>query len=444
MIARFKPVPAAFLALLLMAIFAVAARAEVKIQDVRSSKGVSAWLVEDYTVPVIAIRFSFEGGTTQDPAGKEGLANLMTAMFDEGAGPFESEAYQIRLDDAGAEMSYSVDGDRFEGGMRMLADQRDEALELLRLAVNEPRFDQDPLDRMRAQIVAGIVASERDPSTEAGRKWAEALYPGHPYARRAQGTPESLATITRDDLKAFHRKIFARKGLKIGVVGAIDAETLKKALDSAFGDLPEATELTPVPDVTLKAGQSVSVFYDLPQTSLQLAFPGIERHDPDYFAAYLMNYILGGGSFQSRLFDQVREKRGLAYSIGSGLSSSEHTNSLSISTSTRSDRAPETLALVRAILAEMAEKGVTEEELVAAKKYVIGAYAINNLDSSSSIARTLVGLQVDDLGIDYMQKREGLINAVTRDGVNAAAKRLLAPEPSIMTVGPKPEAKTTE
>lgn len=423
-------------ALCMAVLFAATAHAEVKIQDVVSSKGVKAWLVEDYTVPVIAIRFAFEGGSTQDPQGKEGLANLMTAMFDEGAGELESDAYQIRMDDAGAEMGYDADRDRFEGSMRMLADQRTEAFELLRLAVNQPRFDQNPLDRMRAQIASGIVARQRDPEYAAALKWSDTLYPGHPYSRLPQGTPETLKSITRDDLRAFHKAIFARKGLKVSVVGAIDAETLKKELDRVFGELPEGPTLLPVPDTAPKLGQIVNVGYELPQTSLQLVYPGMDRKDPDFFAAYLLNHILGGGSFTSRLFVEVREKRGLAYSVDSSLVTSEHSNFLSISTATRSDRAAETLALMRKVIAEIAEKGVTEEELIAAKKYVVGAYAINNLNSSGAIARTLVELQNGDLGIDYMTRRDALINAVTRDQLSAVAKRLLSGEPSILTVGP--------
>ncbi|MCO5062945.1 MAG: insulinase family protein [Rhizobiaceae bacterium] len=414
-----------------------AASAEMKIQEVVSPKGVRAWLVEDYTVPVIAMRFAFEGGSTQDPPGKEGLANLMTTLFDEGAGSLDSDAFQIKLDDAGAEMGFDADRDRFEGGMRFLADQREEAFGLLALAVNEPRFDQKPVDRMRAQIVSGIVARSRDPEYAAGLKWREALYPGHPYSRAAQGTPETLKSITPDDLRAAHKAIFAREKLFIGVVGAIDAETLKVELDRVFGNLPAKPALVPVPDVAPKLGQTLSVAYDLPQTTIEMAFPGVARSDPDFFAAFLMNHILGGGTFTSRLFEEVREKRGLAYSVDSSLSSADHANLLSISTATRSDRAAETLAIIRQVIGEVAENGVTEEELAAAKKYVVGAYAINNLDSSGAIARTLVELQAESLGIDYMQRRAALIDAVTREQVNAIARRLLKVDPAIMTVGPE-------
>jgi zinc protease len=431
------PLATLLLSLLFLILPSLAARAAMNIQEVTSSKGITAWLVEDYSVPIVAIRFVFDGGATQDPAGKEGLANLMSGLFDEGAGDLDSEAFQIKLDDVGAEMGLDAARDGTYGSMRMLAEQRDGAFDLLRLAVTEPRFDQAPIDRIRAQVLSGIIANERDPDTVAQRKWREALYGTHPYARPDEGTRQSIAMMARDDLIAFHRANFARDGLHVAVVGAIDAETLKKKLDAVFGDLPEHQALGAVADVDPKLNQQLEVIYDQPQTSLRLAYPGVKRSAPDFFAAVLMNEILGGGAFSSRLFDEVREKRGLAYNISSDLVDHRHANALAITTATRSDRAAETLAVVREVVRRMAEEGPTEAELAAAKKYMIGAYAINNLNSSGAIAATLVELQLDKLGIDYVQRRGALINGVTLDQVKAAAKRLLSPEPAIMVVGPK-------
>jgi len=419
-----------------LAILLTPATAAMRIQDVRSDKGIEAWLVEDYSVPIVAIRFAFEGGSTQDPIGKEGLANLMTGLFDEGAGDIDSATFQTRLDDAGAEMRFSAGRDAVYGSMRMLAEERDEAFELLRLGVNMPRFDQGPIERIRSQIAAGIVANERDPETAAQVKWAEAVYGDHPYSRRDEGTQATLASITADDLRAFHKAVFARQKLKIAVVGAIDAETLKGMLDKVFGDLPEKPELRAVAQAEPKLGQEIKVEYDLPQTSIRLAYPGLARDRPEFFAAVLMNQVLGGGTFSSRLFDEVREKRGLAYGVSSSLVNREYSNSLAIATATRSDRAAETLAVIKEVVRGMVENGPTAQELEAAKKYLIGAYAINNLDSSGSIATTLVELQLDQLGIDYMDRRAGLINAVTLDDVKAAAKLLLSAEPAILIVGP--------
>jgi zinc protease len=426
-----------FLAIVFLTLPAiVAARAAVTIQEVTSEKGIKAWLVEDYSVPIVSVRFAFSGGSTQDPAGKEGLANLMTGLFDEGADNLDSDAFQERLDDAGAEMRFNAGRDSLYGSMRMLGDQKDEALELLRLAIEKPRFDAAPIDRIRAQIVSGIVANEKDPQTAAQFAWAQALYGEHPYSRRDEGTRETLAAITADDLHAFHKRLFARGNLTIGVVGAIDAETLKRDLDKVFGDLPAEPALQKVETVEPKLDQEILIPYDLPQTSLLLAYPGIERTDPQFFAAYLMNHILGGGSFTSRLFNEVREKRGLAYGVDSSIVNNEHSSALVINTATRSDRSAETLAIIRAEVKRMADEGVTEEELEAAKKYLIGSYAINNLDTSRAIAGTLVELQINKLGIDYIEQRKELIDAVTAAEVQAAAKRLLLAEPAVLIVGP--------
>ncbi len=433
---------AAFLAALSLALVflvlpaVVSARAAMAIQEVVSPGGVKAWLVEDYSVPMISLRFALRGGSTQDPAGKEGLLNLMTGLFDEGAGDLDSRAFQARLDDAGAEMRFDAGRDALYGSMRMLADQKDEALELLRLAIAEPRFDQAPIDRIRAQIVSGIDASAKDPEQAAQFAWAAALYGDHPYARRDEGSKESLAAIGAADLHEAHRRLFARGELVIAVVGAIDAETLKRDLDRLFGSLPAEPELAPVADVSPRLDQEIRVPYDLPQTSLRLAYPGVPRDDPQFFAAFLMNHIFGGGTFTSRLFDEVREKRGLAYGVDSSLINSDHSNGLVVSTATRSDRAAETLALIRAEARRMAEEGVTEAELEAAKRYVVGSYAINNLNSSGAIAGTLVELQLDGLGIDYVQRRKAEIEAVTPADVKAAAQRLLLAEPAVMIVGP--------
>lgn len=415
---------------------APAAKAAMAIQDVTSPGGIHAWLVEDHSVPIVTLRLAFRGGSTQDPAGKEGIVNLMSGLMDEGAGDLDSHAFQQQLDDAGAEMRFDAGRDAFYGSLRMLADQKDEALELLRLALTEPRFDQAPIDRIRAQIVSGIDADANDPSAAAQTAWSKALYGNHPYARREEGEKPALASVTPADLQALHKRLFARSDLIIGVVGAIDAETLKRDLDKVFGALPEKAELVAVEDVKPKLDQQIRIAYDLPQTTLQLAYPGIARDDPQFFAAFLMNHILGGGSFTSRLFEEVRDKRGLAYSVDFMLINNDHSNGLVIATATRSDRAAETLQVIRDEVKRILADGVTEEELAAAKKYVIGSYAINNLDTSNGIAGTMVELQLDDLGIDYVARRRAEIDKVTVADVDAAARRLLSTEPAVMVVGP--------
>jgi zinc protease len=430
------PIMKRFAALFLLILFSAAPSYAVEIKEVVSPKGIKAWLVQDDFVPLISMRFSFKGGSTQDPNGKEGLANLMTGLFDEGAGDLDSETFQERLDDVGAEMGFNADDDDTTGSIRMLSEKRDAAIDLLTLAVNKPRFDQAPIDRIRQQIIAGIKSSERDPNTIAGRKFAEALYGDHPYGRRSEGTEASLTSITHDDLAAFHKRNFARDNLIVAVVGSISPEELGPLLDKVFGDLPEKAELESISEARLAFGQTTRVDYALPQTSIAMVYPGVRRQDPDFFPAYIMNHILGGGTFSSRIYNEVREKRGLAYSAGSNLVTRDHMAALMVNTATRADRANETLQILKTEIAKMAKDGPTEDELVEAKKYLVGSYAVNNLDSSSAVASTLIGLQDENLGRDYIDKRADLINAVTLDQVKATAKKLLETDPAVLIVGP--------
>lgn len=425
-----------FAATFLLVFFMVAPGHAVEIKEVVSPKGIRAWLVQDDFVPLISIRFSFKGGSAQDPMDKGGLANLMTGLFDEGAGDLNAQTFQEKLDDVGAEMGFSADDDNVTGSIRMLSDKRDAAIDLLALSVNKPRFDQAPIDRIRQQVVAGIKASERDPNTIAGRKFAEALYGDHPYGRQSEGTVASLNAITHDDLVAFHKRNFARDNLIIAVVGSISPEELAPILDKVFGDLPEKAQAEPVGDAKLAFSQTTRVDYALPQTSISMVYPGVRRQDPDFFPAFIMNHILGGGTFSSRIYNEVREKRGLAYSAGSNLASRDHMSALIVSTATRADRANETLQILKEEIARMAKDGPTEDELIGAKKYLVGSYAVNNLDSSSAVASTLVGLQDQKLGRDYIDKRADLINAVTLEQVKAAAQKLLLTDPAVLIVGP--------
>lgn len=406
-----------------------------EIKEVTSPKGIKAWLVSDDSVPIISMRFAFNGGTSQDPAGKEGMTTLMSGLFDEGAGDLDANAFQEQMDDLGGEMRFSANVDAVSGSVRMLAENRDKVMDLVALAVNNPSFDQVAVDRIRSQLVTSLEASQRNPQFVAKRKLDAALYGEHPYARPSEGTIATLNTITPDELQELHRKTFARDNLIVGVVGAISEEELGPLLDKVFGDLPANAELLPVPDATPNLGATTSVSYDLPQTSITLVYPAVPVHDPEFFASYILNYILGDG-FSSRLYNEVREKRGLAYSAASSLSLPDHASSLIIGTGTRSDKASETLKIIRDVVANLAKNGVSDEELAAAKSYLIGSYAVNNLSSSGAIAATLVGLQDQERSTNYINERSALINAVTKEDVKKIAEKLLTVDPAILIVGP--------
>lgn len=408
----------------------------VVIQDIVSPKGVHAWFVEDKTVPVLALRFAFKGGAVQDPADRLGLANLMSNLLDEGAGTLESQPYQQKLDALGADLAFAAGEDNVTGALKVLAENADKAAGLLALALQQPRFDKEPLDRVREQIIVGIKAEERDPMVIAQKKFAAELYGRHPYARPVSGTPASLKTISQADLQAAHRRLLARNNVKIGIVGAISKEQAAALVGKIFDALPAKAQLQPVAPVRPHLGGLTTVHYDMPQTAINLVYPGVARKDKDYYAAYLLDYVLGGSGLTSRLFTEVREKRGLAYTVRSSLVNRDYADSLSIATGTRAPSAQQSLETIRAEVRKIAGNGITEQELQQAKSYVIGAYAVQNMGSSGAIAATLVGLQEWGLPIDYIQKREAEINAVSLAAVNAVSRRIFMVEPAILMVGP--------
>lgn len=415
------------------------AHAEIAFREISSPGGITAWMVEDYTVPIITMSFAFDGGATQDPDDKLGRTSLMTTLLDEGAGDLDSDAFQTRQDTVGLEMGFSSSLDAFSGFARMLAEEREDATELLALAVNSPRFDQPAIDRMRAQLVSRLVARSQDPNYAAGLMWNKALFGEHPYSRPSEGTQETLAAITADDLHALHDAIFARDNLTIGIVGALDEETAGALIDQVFGDLPQSPTLVDTTDAEMSFGEQLAVDYPLPQAFINLAYPGIPEGDDDFFPAYLMTEMLAGSSLLSELNVEVREKRGLSYGVSGGLINLDHADALTISTATRPDQAAEAIEVIRTTIARMAAEGPDPAELERIKRYMIGAYAINQLRSSVSIAGAMVGQQLRDRPIDYVDQRVKLIEAVTAEDVKRAAQRIFAAEPSLMIVGPGAE-----
>ena len=395
-----------------------------RIQRVISPGGIEAWLVEDYTVPLIALEFAMDGGGSQDPAGRAGLANMLSGLIDEGAGPYDSAAFHERLDEYAIELHFRADRDQFTGHLKTLTKHCDEAFDMMRLALNEPRFDQEPVERVRAQIIAGLRQEMNDPDSMASRALFATAFAGHPYAHPVRGSLETIPTITRDDLLAMKARLFARSKLKIGVVGAIDAKALGAALDDIFGALPASSNLATVPlMVPQGVGMRELIDLDIPQSSVRFGAPGLLRTDPDWITAIVVNHVLGGGVFSSRLFREVREKRGLAYSVYSQLVPYNHAGLYIGGTSTKNERVKESLDIIGAEIASLAKDGPQEEELATAKKYLIGSYALR-FDTSTKLADQLVRLQVEELGMDYMDRRNGLVAAVTRDDATRVAKKL--------------------
>ncbi|MGB8279215.1 MAG: pitrilysin family protein [Methylovirgula sp.] len=409
------------------------------VQKIVSKTGVEVWLVEDYAVPLVALEFAFKGGAAQDPAGRPGVASLLAGLLDEGAGPYDSNAFHRVLDDYALEISFSADRDILTGRMQTLARHTDKAFELLRLCINEARLDDEPFERVKSQIAAGLKREINDPDYAASRAFRNFAYPHHPYGAPIRGNLETLPSLTQADLIAMRASGFSRDGLKIAAVGAIDADALTKHIDDVFGALPEKATLVAVPDVDVAGiGTLHVVDLDIPQSTIRFGRQGIARKDPDFIAATVVNHVLGGGVFSARLFREVREKRGLAYSAYSQLVTYDHGAMFVGSTSTKNERAAESMEVIGNEIRNLAETGPSEEELDKAKKYLIGSYALR-FDTSTKIAGQLVHLQTDGYDVDYLDERNKLIAAVSMEDAKRAAKRLLDKGELLVVVAGRPE-----
>ena len=414
-----------------------------EIQLVRSPGGIEAWLVQDDSVPVISFSFSFRGGAALDPKGKDGLADMVSGLLDEGAGGLDSKAFQEALEDIAVSLGFDAERERFRGSLRTLSKHRERAFELLRLALTEPRFDAAPVERIRGQLIASLDSQKDNPRRIAGRAWYGLVFGDHPYAKPIAGMPESVRAISRADLARFVAQRFVRDGLFVAVAGDIAAEELGRRLDRVFGALPQSGSSAELPAVVPAGGKLVVIRKPIPQSVVVFGQAGLKRDDPDYYVAYVMNHVLGGGGFTSRLTEEIREKRGLAYSVYSYLNPMGRTGLIMGGLGTANAGVATSLALVRSEWQRIARDGVSEDELSAAKQYINGSFPLR-LDSTGSIASMLLAIQINKLGIDYIDRRSSLIDAVTGEDVRRVAGNLLAAEKLIVVVvGNPPDLEST-
>ncbi len=357
---RVLPTLAGVLIAACASLVAASAHAATKIERVISPGGIEAWLVREPSLPLIAIDFSFTGGSSQVSADKAGLATMVTDLLDEGAGDLDARAFHEKVENYAISIGFSATRDNVTGSLRTLSEHQDVAFDLLKLALTAPRFDADVVERVRRQKISGLRRAAMSPNELASRRWWEAAFPGHPYSVPVNGTLESLPGITVGDMKGYVARVFAKNTLKIGIVGNVDAATAGKIVDRIFGSLPAKANLVGVPEMEPKIGDGkVSVEIDVPQSVVMVGGAGISRNDPDFIPAYVMNHILGGGSFSSRLYREVREVRGLAYSVYSALMPMDRTALFVAGTATRADRAEQSLEVIQAEINRMAKDGPT-------------------------------------------------------------------------------------
>ncbi|RUS60120.1 insulinase family protein [Pseudorhodobacter sp. E13] len=422
--------------------FALPAQAELPIQSVTSPGGLTAWLVEDHEIPFTALEIRMTGGTSLDPADQRGVVNLMTALIEEGAGDLDAQGFANARDDLAAQFSFGANTDSISISAKFLTENRDAAMDLLHLAMTEPRFDADAVERVRGQVLSNIRSNMKDPGSIAAQRFDRMAFGAHPYGGSGDGTEESVAALSRADIQAAFQNTITREHLFIAATGDITATELGLLLDKLLGDLPaKGWPLPKRAEWGLKGGVTV-VDFPSPQSLIYFGHQGIKRDDKDFFAAYVLNEILGGGRFTARLMTEVRDKRGLTYGIGTFLAPMDHAEMMLGQFSSANGTTAEAIDLVKAEWARMLKDGVTDEELAATKTYLTGSYPLR-FDGNGPIARILVGMQSEGLPIDYATRRNALIEAVTRDEILRVAKRLLKPEDLHFVVVGQPEGLGT-
>lgn len=406
---------------------ALPAAAAVEIEEVRSPGGITAWLVEEHSIPFVALDIRFKGGASLDAPGKRGAINLMTALLEEGAGERDARQFAAEAETLAARFRFDAYDDTVVVSAEMLTETRDEAVDLLRSALIEPRFDDDAIARVRGQVLSVIRSDATDPNAMARQSFDALAFGDHPYGSSLNGTLETVPTLTRDDLLAAKGRVLARDRMHVAAVGDITAEELGPLLDRLLGELP--AEGAPMPGgaaVMLDGGIHV-VPFETPQSVVMFGHEGIERFDPDFFAAFVLNQILGDSGFSSRLMTEVRERRGLTYGIASYLVPMDHAALYLGQFASANERVAGAIDVVKAEWAKAAAEGVTPEELDRAKVYLTGAYPLR-FDGNANIAGILAGMQAEGLPIDYIETRNAEIEAVTLEDVQRVAARLLRPE----------------
>lgn len=408
------------------------------IQEIQTQSGITTWFVEDHTLPIISLQFSFlNAGSKNENVDKQGTAKLLSNMLDEGAGEIKSQEFQKQLADHSISLSFSSSRDHFNGQVKTLSRNKDKAFALLKLALDTPRFDKEPLERMKAANISRIRSSLSDPDWIAARLQNELIYNGHPYAQNSGGTISTLEKVSADDLRSFKRQHLTKDRLVVSAAGDISAAELKTVIDDIFKDIADGkensqTQSAPSP----KTG--IFVFEkDIPQTLIEITFPAFNRLDPDFYALQVFNYIYGGGGFGSRLMEEVREKQGLTYGIYSYSSLLDESQKFYISTSTQNDKAKTVLEILESEKNKITENFVSKEELENAKKYLVGSLPLS-LTSTDKIASIALSLQKNNRSIDYLDLYKDKINAVSLEDVQRVAKRILKIENATTLLVGKP------
>jgi zinc protease len=409
------------------------------IEEVTGKSGVKAWLVEDHKLPLISLHIAFRGGVEQDPFDKQGLANLTMNALTEGGGPYDADTFQQKLADHSIAMNFNAGRDALYGTIKTLSSEKEETFALLQLVLTKPRFDEKDIERERSQQLATLRVQLGNPDWQARYALFQKIFGDHPYGSRRLGTTETLARLTRNDISSFAARHIARDNLVVAVAGDITARDLSTALDQMFGDLPRHAQLSPVSEVAWPLDTATILTpREGTQTALLFAMPGPKRDDPDWYAAEIANYILGGGGFSSRLMQEVRDINGLTYDINTTLSAMEHGGLLTGEAATDNPKTGKAWEIILDTMHHFYEDGAKEKDVKAAKDYLTGALPLS-MTSTDKITRILLEWQLDRLGPDYLDRRNDLIRNVTVEDVDRVIRRWFNPDRLTLSMVGKPE-----
>ena len=416
-----------------LALVCLPAWAAPLIERWQAPSGAQVVFVENRDLPILDVELSFPAGSSEDPVGKDGVAALTHELLDLGAGSWDESALADRLADLGAVLTGDAGADRATVGLRTLSDAapREEALEALQVVLSQPHFPAAVLERERARSIAALREALTKPAAIAARTFWGALYPGHPYGREV--TERTLNTITRDDLVAFHRTHYGAKAATVAIVGDVSREQAEALAQRLTESLPSGEAMAqPRPPISAAHGERW-IAHPSAQAHVLMGMPAVRRGDPDFFPLVVGNYTLGSGGFVSRLVQQVRDRRGLAYSVYSQFAPMTDPGPFEIGLQTKKEQAGEAVQVVREVLSEFLANGPTDDELQAAKQFLVGSFPLR-LDSNRKLLEQISSIVYYGQPLDYLDQYTARVEAVTREQVRAAFARHLQPAAMLTVV----------
>jgi len=394
------------------------------ITEIKAFDGIKVWLVEEHSIPFVTLEIRFKGGATLDRVGKRGSVYFMSALLNEGADDLDASAFAMEMERLAVELDFNVYQDSLSISFKFLTENKNDSINLLKKALTKPRFDQEPIERVRDQVLSILKSNAKDPRKIASKVFFENVFGSHPYGSMKDGNLQSVLSLNREDIFNAYHDVFNRNQIFISAVGDITPKELRDLLNEIVEEIPAyPVKITDQAIYKLPGGNTV-IDFDTPQSVTIFGHGGIKRTDKDFFAAYVLTHILGGSGFGSRLMTELREKNGLTYGVSAYLASWEKADLILGQFASSNNTVMEAISIVRKEWAALAERGVTADELQDAKTFLTGAYPLR-FDGNSRIARILVGMQSQGLPIDYIRTRNAKVNSVTIEDIKRVSTRIL-------------------